>query len=75
MYAILAFRSDEQGSISRTLNNLLILKLKQIFWFLGGGEIWGGGEQGNDDLRWGDWKVGGSEGGGGSRILPSHSGE
>ena len=53
----------------------MILKLKQIFWFLGGGEIWGGGEQGNDDLRRGDWKGGGSEGGGGSRILPSHSGE
>ena len=56
MYAILAFLYDEHGSISRTSNSFLILKLKQVFWVLGGGKGWGDGELGNDDLGGGDWK-------------------
>ena len=75
MYAILGFPFDEQGLLSRTSNNFLILKLKQLFWFLGGGEIWGDGEQGNDDLGGIDWKGGGSGGGSDSGISRLHSGE
>ena len=70
MYAILVFIFDEQGSISRTSNSFLILKLKQVFWVLGGGEIWENRELGNNDLG-----GGGLSEGGGSGISPSHSGE
>ena len=75
MYAILAFLFDEQVSISGTSNTFLILKLKQVFWVLGGGEIWGDGKWSSYDLGGCDWKGGLSGGGGDSGISPSHSGE
>ena len=46
-----------------------------MFWVLGGGEIWGGGEWGNEDLGGSDGKRGGLGGGSDSGISPSHSGE
>ena len=46
-----------------------------MFWVLGGGEIWGGGEWGNEDLGWSDWKGGGSGEGGDSGMSTSHTGE
>ena len=75
MYVILALHFEEQGLISRTSNSFLILKLKQVFWHLGGGVIWGDGDRSNDDLGGGDWKGGGSGGGDDSGISPSQSGE
>ena len=81
MYASLALRFDEPGSISSISKSFLILKLKQVFWVLLEGELRGDGEWGKEDLGGGDWKGGGSGGGGGlggvgdSGVSPSHSGE
>ena len=54
MYVILSLRFEEPGSILSISNSFLILKLKQVFWHLGGGVIWGDGERSNDDLGGGD---------------------
>ena len=81
IYAILALRFDEPGSISSISKSFLILKLRQVFWVLVGGVLRGDGEWGKEDFGGGDWKVcgagGGGElgGGGDSGILPFHSGE
>ena len=81
MYAILALRFDELGSISSISKSFLILKLKQVFWVLVEGVLRGDGERGKEDYVGGDWKGDGSGGGGSlgggsdSGISPSHSSE
>ena len=45
-----------------------------MFWFLGGGEIWGDEEWGNEDLGGVDWKGGGSGCVCDSELSFSHSG-
>ena len=45
-----------------------------MFWFLGGGEIWGDEEWGNEDLGGGDRKGGGSGCVCDSELSPFHSG-
>ena len=79
MYAILALRFDESGSISSISKSFLILKLKLVFWVLVEGVLRGDGERGKEDFGGGDWKGGGSGeggdlgGGSDSGISPSYS--